>query len=94
MDRTPQQGRGVPCSPIYNLKGVFSDPQVLHQEMVLESQQPSGPTKMPGFAIKISEVPAKLRHPSPGMGEYTEEVLRELGYNKEEVKRLRQEKVV
>lgn len=85
---------GVPCGPISNLKEVFSDPQVLHQEMVLESQQPSGPTRMPGFPIKISEVPAKLRHPSPQMGEHTEEVLRELGYDEKEISRLRKEKVI
>jgi len=85
---------GVPCGPILDLKEVFSDPQVLHQEMLLESPQPSGPVKMPGFPIKLSQTPASLRGLSPQIGEHTEEVLKELGYNAEEVKRLRQEKVV
>lgn len=85
---------GVPCGPILNLKEVFSDPQILHQEMLLESPQPSRPIKMPGFPIKISEVPAKVRRPSPQLGEHTEEVLRELGYDEKEISRLRGEKVV
>ncbi|MEA3360746.1 MAG: CoA transferase [Thermodesulfobacteriota bacterium] len=74
---------GVPCGPIYNLKGAFSDPQVQHQEMVLESRQPSGKVKMPGFPVKIYGAPAKLRMPSPQIGEHTDEVLKELGLGSE-----------
>lgn len=85
---------GVPCGPIYNLKEVFSDPQVLHQEMVLESPQPSGPIKMPGFPVKIAEAPGRLRRPSPQLGEHTVEVLSEIGYKPEEIDILRQESVV
>ena len=47
--------------------------------MVLESQQPSGKVKMPGFPVKIYGAPAKLRMPSPQIGEHTDEVLKELG---------------
>ena len=85
---------GVPCGPILNLKEVFSDPQVLHQEMVLESPQPRGPVKMPGFPIKLCETPAKLRSRSPQIGEHKEEVLKELRYNAEDVERFRQEKAI
>jgi len=70
---------GVPCGPIYNLKEAFSDTQVQHQQMVLESNQPSGKIKMPGFPVKIYGVPARLRLPSPQIGEHTNEVLKELG---------------
>ena len=85
---------GVPCGPIYNLKEAFSDPQVLHQEMVLESPQPSGKIKMPGFPVKISEVPAKIRRPSPQVGEHTIEVLKELGYSDEEISLIQNAKIV
>ena len=85
---------GVPCGPILDLREVFSDPQVLHQEMLLESPQPGGPVKMPGFPINLSETPARLRGPSPQKGEHTEEVLGELGYDAEDIKRLRLEKVI
>jgi len=85
---------GVPCGPILDLKEVFSDPQVLNQEMLLESPQPTGPVKMPGFPIKLSETPARLRGYSPQIGENAEEVLKELGYNTEEVKMFRQEKAI
>lgn len=79
---------GVPCGPVNNLAQAFSDPQVLHQEMVLESPQPSGSVKMPGFPIKLSNTPARLRRPSPQVGEHTRDVLLELGYREEEIENL------
>ncbi|MCU0561649.1 MAG: CoA transferase [Desulfobacterales bacterium] len=85
---------GVPCGPVNNLAQTFADPQVLHQEMVIESAQPSGPVKMPGFALKLSQTPARLRKPSPQVGEHSLEVLRELGYHEEEIQSLIRDRVV
>lgn len=85
---------GVPCGPIYDLREAFNDPQVLHQQMVLESHQPSGPVKMTGFPVKITEAPAKLLCPSPQLGEHTQEILIELGYAREEITRLSSQHII
>ena len=85
---------GVPCGPVNNLEQAFSDPQVLHQEMVLESEQPGGVVKMPGFPVKISDTPAKLRRPSPELGGQTLEVLTEMGYLEQEIDTLFEKEVV
>ena len=85
---------GVPCGPINNLREVFADPQVLHQEMVIESSQPTGPVRMPGFPVKMQGTPARLRRPSPQLGGNTTEVLRELSYGDEEIERLIRDNVV
>jgi len=85
---------GVPCGPINNLEEVFSDPQVLHQEMVIESPQPTGPVKMPGFPVKLTEAPARLRRPSPQLGEQTREILEEAGYDPHEIEQFIQADMV
>lgn len=85
---------GVPCGPVNNLAQAFSDPQVLHQEMVIESAQPSGPVKMPGFPLKLMETPARLRKPSPQVGEHSVEVLQEFGYHEKEIQSLIRDHVV
>jgi len=85
---------GVPCGPVNNLAQAFSDPQILHQEMVIESAQPGGPVKMPGFPVKLSLTPARLRTPSPQRGEHTLDVLQDIGYRDEEIQLLVRDGVV
>ena len=85
---------GVPCGPINDLQETFADPQVRHQEMMIESDQPTGKVKMTGFPVKIPEAPARVHRPSPQKGEHTVEVLRELGYGDAEIEELRKKKIV
>ena len=72
---------GVPCGPIYNLAQAFADPQIRHQDMVLEIEQPSGRVKTLGFPLKLSTTPAALHRPSPRLGQHTEEILVNLGFS-------------
>jgi crotonobetainyl-CoA:carnitine CoA-transferase CaiB-like acyl-CoA transferase len=85
---------GVPCGPIHDLAQVFADPQVGHQQMVLELEQPSGKVKTLGFPLKLSATPAALHGPSPQLGQHTEEILQRLGYTAAEMDRLKAKKVV
>ncbi len=87
--------RGVACGPIYNLAQVFSDPQILHEEMLVERPHPAlGTVKLIGIPIKLSATPGQIRRTPPLLGEHTDEVLREAGYSAAEVARLRTEGVV
>ena len=87
---------GVPCAPIYQMSDIFSDPHVLHRQMLLEVEHPkAGKVKQIGFPIKLSEMPCAIRLPPPLLGEHTEEVLKELlGYTDEQIARLRAEGVI
>ena len=78
-----------------DLAEVFSDPQVRSQEMVVEIDHPGhGPVRMTGFPIKLSATPARLRRPAPALGEHTDPVLRELGYDAERITALRANGIV
>jgi CoA:oxalate CoA-transferase len=82
---------GVPCGRVMTLPEVFSDPQVLAQDMVIEAEQPGhGRVRMTGFPVKLSETPPTLRRPAPALGEHTAEVLGELGYDDARIRRFRE----
>ena len=85
----------VPAGKVYTPDEVFGDPQVLHRQMVIEVEHPTlGKIKQVGIAPKLSSTPGKVRSLSPLPGEHTDEILRELGYKREEIESLRQQSVV
>ena len=72
---------GCPCGRVMELDEVFSDPQVLAQEMVMSAERPGGaPIRMTGFPVKLSDTPCELRLPPPELGEHTQEVLATDGF--------------
>ena len=80
---------GVPCGPILDYAEVFADPHVRARGMVQEMEHPeAGHVRVVGPAVKLSETPARLRRPSPRLGEHTAEVLREIGYSDAEIQAL------
>ncbi|WP_353182562.1 CoA transferase [Bosea sp. (in: a-proteobacteria)] len=67
---------GVPCGPVYDLHGVFSDPQILSQDMAIDVPTPAHDTvRMLGFPIKLRERACRVRLPPPELGEHTAELL-------------------
>jgi CoA:oxalate CoA-transferase len=70
---------GVPCGKVQDIGQALADPQMVAQEMVIEVDHPGhGPVKMLGFPVKLSKTPCVVRHPAPGHGEHTAEILAEL----------------
>jgi formyl-CoA transferase len=87
---------GVPCGPLYTIDQTFADPQVQHLEMARPIDHPKlGAIKAVGQAINMTRTPEpeKLR-PTPGLGEHTQEVLREIGYSDAAIAELRANEVV
>ncbi len=85
----------VPCGPIYSMDQVFGDPQVQHLGMAQPVQHPTlGRTELVGQAVKLSRTPARLETATASLGEHTDAVLAELGYDAAAIASLRDRHVI
>ena len=89
------QAVNVPAGPINDLADVFSDPQVLHREMLVEIPHPILKSiKQTGLPLKFSVTPGSFdRHP-PLLGEHNQEILNSIGYSNEEIDGLTKNSVI
>jgi CoA:oxalate CoA-transferase len=74
---------GVPCGPVLTLDQAMSDPQVRHEQLVVDVEHPGhGTVRMTGFPLKFSDTPLRVRRPAPELGADTDEVLEEAARHK------------
>ncbi len=86
---------GVPCGPIYRMDEVFADPQVKHMQVRAEvTHRRLGKLGLINQPVKLSRTPAKLATAAPERGEHTDEVLLEMGFSSDDVKKFRNEGIV
>ena len=86
---------GVPGGPINTYDQALSDPHILAREMVREIEHPvAGKIKTLGFPAKMSLTPGEIRTPSPIFGQHTDEILRELNFQDDEIADLKKSKVI
>jgi formyl-CoA transferase len=72
------ESAGIPCGPINTLDKVFSMRQVEAREMLIHMEHPEiGDLKLVGSPLKFSDTPVEYRLPPPGLGDNTEEILKE-----------------
>ncbi len=82
------------CSPVYTIEEALQDPQVQHNQMVIEFDHPQGKVRAVGSPIKLVDTPATVRHHPPLLGEHNDEILGELGYAPEQIEDLRDSGVI
>ncbi|HGP3327327.1 CoA transferase [Acinetobacter baumannii] len=85
----------VPSGRIYSVADMVNDPHFNARDMLLSTELPDGQVvKMPGIVPKLSETPGQVKWRGPELGEHTESVLKQYGYQVEEIENLRVSGVV
>lgn len=80
------EAEGVPAGPVLSIAEMHADPHVAARQMTPETQHPiAGAVKTIGLPVKLSETPGGVHRPAPLLGQHTEEVLAEHGYDANEI---------
>jgi formyl-CoA transferase len=87
---------GVPAGPINTVDRVFADPQVRHLEIAqgVESRALGRSIDLVGQPVTMSATPSRVRVAPPELGEHTDEILSEFGYDAAAIARLRRDGVI
>jgi crotonobetainyl-CoA:carnitine CoA-transferase CaiB-like acyl-CoA transferase len=86
----------ISAGTVLDAAQVLEDPQVKACELLKYVDYPGAPKPVPlaNTAVRLSATPGSIRHRAPTLGEYTDEVLEELGYSQREIRTLRAAHVV
>jgi crotonobetainyl-CoA:carnitine CoA-transferase CaiB-like acyl-CoA transferase len=87
---------GVPAGPINTVDRVFADPQVQHLGIAqgVESRALRRPIDLVGQPVTLSATPSRVRVAPPELGEHTDEILAEFGYDQDAIACLRRDGTV
>src|SRR5699024_6189969 len=81
----------VPCGPINDLAEVFADPQVRERGMTVDLAHPlAGEVRLVASPIKLGATPVRYRRAPPLLGQDTDAVLAEFGFDADQIAGLRQ----
>ena len=92
MIRRLQESR-LPYGEVKGIGQVLAHPQVIARQMIREMESPVGPVPVIGSPLRLSDSPARFDR-IPALGQDTEPILRELGYDDAEIEKLRRDQVI
>jgi crotonobetainyl-CoA:carnitine CoA-transferase CaiB-like acyl-CoA transferase len=76
------EAAGIWAGPVYGYAELVDDPQIAHNKTFIEYDHPTeGHVKTPGFPIRFSKSPSTVDRGAPLVGEHSEEILKEAGYD-------------
>jgi formyl-CoA transferase/CoA:oxalate CoA-transferase len=86
---------GVANGEVRDIGQMLNDPQLAARHMVETLMHPTvGATRVIGAPIKLSENEASIRTPPPVLGQHTDEVLAEIGFDTQTIAELKAKGVV
>jgi crotonobetainyl-CoA:carnitine CoA-transferase CaiB-like acyl-CoA transferase len=85
----------IPAGPVKTVQEFMDDPAVRHHDMVHEYEHPEvGRLRVMGQPLVFADTPTRDPGPPPTLGQHTDEVLKEIGYDAVAITDLRTKKVV
>ena len=85
----------VPSAKIYDIADIVADPHYQARGMIERLRLADGKELLaPGIVPKLSDTPGTTEWPGPELGAHTSEVLGALGYDAEQVAKLRRDGVI
>ncbi len=82
----------VTAGPVYNIDDILEDPHFAARDIIVEAEDAElGSVAMHNFVPRLSATPGTWRRPAPALGEHTEEVLMQAGYDRAAIAQLREE---
>ena len=81
---------GVACGRINNLKEVFEEPQVQHLGILKKvTSKHLGEQTLMGQPVTLTRTPSTIARAAPKRGEHSEEILSEIGYDRDALSRMK-----
>ncbi len=90
------EAAGVPAGAVQTPQGALDDPQAAALGIITEVTFPGmpRPAKVVDLPVRLSRTPGGIRHRPPTVGEHTDEILAELGFDATAIAELKRRAVV
>ncbi len=83
----------LPHGEVRGIAEVLAHPQVIARKLIREVESPVGPVPVIGTPLRLSDSPARYDR-IPDLGEDSEAILKELGYDAQTISNLSRDKVI
>ena len=101
MDKTTKEildaldGARIPCGPILSAKQTLEDPHIKAMDFLQDMEFPGMeiPAAVTTTPVKLSKTPGTIRQRTATLGEHTDEILTELGYDASTIADLHERRV-
>ena len=86
----------IPSGPVYAPQQALDDPHIATLGYLTEIDYPglTRPAPIADTPVKLSATPGGIRNRAPQLGEHTDSILAELGFNRAEIEQLRAARII